>query len=107
MNNYVLLYSGGKMPENEKEVKEITAAWMDWYAKIGGAVVDQGNPFTPVAKTVASDGKVSDGPIGTLATGYTVLKASSLDEAVKMAKGCPVLLGGAKITVYETFNAMG
>jgi hypothetical protein len=25
---------------------------------------------------------------------------------VKIAKGCPVLLGGAKISVYETFDAM-
>jgi hypothetical protein len=24
-----------------------------------------------------------------------------------MAMGCPVLKGGAKISVYETFNAMG
>ncbi len=35
-----------------------------------------------------------------------VLKADSLDEAVAQAKGCPVLQGGAKIVVLETFNVM-
>jgi hypothetical protein len=33
-------------------------------------------------------------------------KADSLNAAVEMAKGCPVLKGGAKITVYETLKAM-
>ena len=27
-------------------------------------------------------------------------------NAVKMAQGCPVLQGGAKVMVFETFNAM-
>ncbi len=107
MNNYLLLYSGGQMPATEMERQEITAAWMAWYSQIGGAVVDQGNPFTPMAKNISSDGKVNDGPIGIMATGYSVIKANSLDEAVRMTQGCPVLKGGAKISVYETFNAMG
>ena len=37
---------------------------------------------------------------------YSVLKANSLDEAVSMAKSCPVLEGGAGIMVFETFNTM-
>ena len=40
------------------------------------------------------------------ATGYTLIKADSLDNAVEIAKGCPVLIGGAKVAVYETFDAM-
>jgi hypothetical protein len=35
-----------------------------------------------------------------------VLKADNLDAAVAMAKGCPVLSGGASIEVAETFEAM-
>ena len=56
---------------------------------------------------ISSNGTVIAGPIGTMPTGYSVIKANSFDEAVKMAKGCPVLKDGAKISVYETFNAMG
>ena len=68
---------------------------------------DGGNPFTGAAKSIAAGGKVSDGPVGTMATGYSMIKADSLDAAVALAQGCPILKGDGKITVYETFNVMG
>ena len=106
MTNFVLLYSGGSMPASDAEQQAVLKAWETWFSKLGNAVVSPGDPFTSAAKTIAPDGKVSDGPVGTMATGYTVIKADSLDAAVAMAKGCPVLQGGAKITVYETFSVM-
>lgn len=106
MTNFVLLYSGGSMPATEAEQQVVLKAWEGWAGKLGDAVVSLGDPFTPMAKTIAPDGKVSDGPVGTMASGYSIIKADSLDAAVAMAKGCPVLQGGAKITVYETFNVM-
>jgi hypothetical protein len=106
MANFVLLYTGGGMPETEAEQAAVLQAWGVWYGKVGSAVVDGGNPFTPVAKSIASNGTVSDGPVGTMATGYTIIKADSLDAAVEMAKSCPILQGGGQITVYETFPVM-
>jgi hypothetical protein len=106
MANYLLLYHGGKMPESEAEQKAVMDDWTAWYTRLGGSVVDPGNPFTPMAKSVASDGKVSDGPAGLMASGYTVIKADSLDAAASMAKVCPVLKSGAKISIFETFNVM-
>jgi hypothetical protein len=106
MANFVLLYSGGSMPESEAQQAAVLQAWGAWYDRLGSAVVDGGNPFTPVAKSIASDGTVRDGPVGTMATGYTILAADSLDAAVDMAKSCPVLQGGGQISVYETFNVM-
>ena len=79
---------------------------MAWFGKLGSDLVDGGNPFTPLAKSITSDGKVNNGPIGAMASGYSVIKADSLDAAVAKAKGCPVLKGGATISVYETFKAM-
>jgi hypothetical protein len=77
-----------------------------WFHKIGSALVDGENPFTARARNIASDGKVSDAPMSAMVSGYSVIKADSLNAAVEMAKGCPVLKGGAEITVYETFKAM-
>jgi hypothetical protein len=107
MANYLLLYSGGKMPESEAEQKAVLKEWEAWFGKVGAGMVDAGDPFTPKAKSIASDGKVSDGAGGSMASGYSVIKADSLDAAVALAKSCPVLKGGARITVYETFHAMG
>ena len=106
MASFVLLYSGGSMPESEAEQAAVMQAWGAWYGGLGSAVVDGGNPFTQMAKSIASDGTVSDGPVGTMATGYSIIKADSLDAAVEMARGCPVLQSGGQISVYETVPVM-
>jgi len=106
MANYLLLYSGGSMPETEAEQAEVMQAWGAGFGRLGSAVVDGGNPTSGQAKTINSDGTVSDGPVGTMSSGYSIIKADSLDEAVELARGCPVLLGGAKISVLETFQVM-
>ena len=61
MAEYVLLYTGGGMPETEEEQAKVMAAWDTWYKQIGGGLKDGGNPFGPAAKTVASDGSVGGG----------------------------------------------
>lgn len=86
MANFVLLYSGGSTPETEAEQAAVMQAWIAWFSGLGSAVVDGGNPFTGKAKSIASNGTVSDGPVGTITTGYSVIKADSLDAAVGMAK---------------------
>jgi hypothetical protein len=106
MTDYLLLYSGGAMPQGEAEVAEVMKAWDSWMTKLGPALKDGGNPFTPTAKTIAKGGKVTDGPADAMASGYSIIQANSIDEAVSMAKDCPVFQGGAKLTVFETFEVM-
>jgi hypothetical protein len=106
MANYLLLYSGGGMPETEAEQAAVMQAWMGWFGKIGSALVDGGNPTSGQAKTIASDGSVSNGSAVGALGGYSVIKADSLDEAVALAQGCPALMGGSQISVIETFNVM-
>jgi hypothetical protein len=103
--DFLLLYGpGGKMPETEEEQTAVMAAWDKWFADIGSALKDGGNPTTPAAKQIGTDGSVSD--VQATVSGYTIITADSLDEATAMAKGCPVLAGGSSITVLETFNVM-
>ncbi len=104
MTKFVLVFNGGGMPETEAEQAAVLAAWGAWYGKLGAAVVDGGNPFTPMAKTVHSDGSISDGSVGVLATGYVILQAGSLDEAAEMGTSCPILSSGGQISVYEAID---
>jgi hypothetical protein len=104
MANYVLLYKGGGVPATEEEQRQVMAAWNGWYEKLGQAVADGGNPFGP-AKSIAADGTVSDGGASGL-TGYTILRADSLDAAAELGQGCPVLASGGTVEVYETFQVM-
>jgi hypothetical protein len=105
MGDFVLLYSGGSMPETEEEQARVMKAWTDWFGTIGAGLKDGGNPFGP-SKTVSGDGSIRDGSAGAPHTGYTIVSSSSLDAATDIAKGSPVLEGGGTVTVYEVVEAM-
>ncbi len=107
MANFVLVFgSGGTVPRTDAERAAVMQDWTNWFNRLGSAVVDQGNPFTPVAKRIAKNGRVSKVGAGAMAGGYTIIRADSLDAAVELAKGCPVLKGGSNIAVFETFPVM-
>ena len=40
MANFVLLFSGGGMPETEAEQAAVLQAWGAWYGQLGSALVD-------------------------------------------------------------------
>lgn len=103
MSKYLLVYRGGGMPESREEQERVMAGWGAWFGRLGSAVVDQGNP-TSGSRTVAPDGRVSDG--APTISGYTIISADSLDAAVSAAKDCPVLASGASIEVLETADVM-
>jgi hypothetical protein len=104
--NYVLLYSGGGMPATETDRKKAMDEWGAWFGRLGDKVVDAGNPFGQHAKSISDGGSVHDGAVGTPASGYSIIKADSLNQAAELAKACPVLKSGAKITVYEITPVM-
>ena len=106
MADFLLVYRGGGMPETEEEQARVMDAWAAWFGQLGPAVKDPGNPFTPESKTISADGSISDTTSAPQATGYSIITADSLGAAVDLAKGCPVLEGGASVEVYETFPVM-
>lgn len=104
MTKYLFTYHGGNadLPQTQEGIDELMAAWGAWFASMGDAVVDGGNPTGP-AKTVGSDASVTDGATHH-STGYGIFEADSLDAAAEVAKGCPVLAGGGSVQVYETID---
>ena len=105
MANYLLAYHGGGMPATPEEQAQVMAAWCKWYENLGAAIVDGGNPVGQ-ARTIATDGSVSDGGGSSPVTGYTIIQADSIDAAVELAKGCPILDSGGSVEVGETFDVM-
>jgi hypothetical protein len=100
-NNYLLVYHGGQMPDTPEEGAKVMETWNAWFASLGDAVVDGGNPVVQV-RTIGNNGTVSSGALNP-ASGYSVIKADNLDAAVALAKGCPILNGGlGSIEVGET-----
>jgi len=87
MAKYLLLYSGGSMPETEAEQASVMKAWDSWFHELGSAIADGGNPFTQATKSISSDGAVSDK--APAASGYSILEADSLDAAAGPPFGGP------------------
>jgi hypothetical protein len=92
MANYILAYHGGKMPETPEEGAAMMAKWQAWFGTLGDAVVDGGAPVG-MSRTVSSSGVADDGGANPL-SGYSIVKADSIDAATEMAKGCPILEHG-------------
>lgn len=100
MAKYMFVYSGGKgVAADEAERNAQYARWAQWFGELGAAIVD-GGAAAGAAKTVGPGGAVSEGGSRGL-TGYSIVSADSLDAAVALAKGCPVLEIGGAVDVYE------
>jgi hypothetical protein len=101
MAKFVLMFHAGETPEEPSPA--VMDRWMAWFAELGDAVVDMGAPFGASA-TIASDGTPSEGSGPSPATGYTVIEAANLHDAVVMAKGCPGLSTGGSVKLYEALQ---
>ncbi len=99
MKNFVYIYdNGGDM--GDMPMEEVKAAWMAWFEKLGDKLVDAGNPFNDGAQAITKGGVMA---VTKPATGYSIVKASSMDEAIDTAQGCPLLQSDtAAVLVYET-----
>ncbi len=95
MSNYIIAYHGGKKPDSPEEGAKQMARWQAWLGGLGDAVV---NPGTPLGKSriVSSDGVSDDGGSNPM-SGYSIVKADSMDAALEMAKGCPYLENTAQL----------
>jgi hypothetical protein len=101
MKNYVFIYHNGGST-GDLPMEDVLKDWGIWFKKLGDKLVDGGNPFNDGAKAVTNDGvaAVKSDP----ASGYSIVKAASMDEAVELSKGCPMFkhVPTSTVEVYET-----
>ena len=95
------------IPKTSPEVMQATTKkWMDWIGGIAAQnkLSDRGNRLSLSGKVVRTDNVVTDGPyteIKESVGGYIAVKVESIEEAVELAKGCPVLKLGGNVEVRE------
>ena len=99
MAQYVLAYFGGDKPATPEEGQKHFAQYQAWLSELGDAVVSPMNPFRN-SQTILPDGGVTEGS-ATGMSGYTILQAVSLDEALQMAKTCPFLQINGRLELSE------
>ncbi|MBA4145563.1 MAG: transcription initiation protein [Cytophaga sp.] len=100
MEEYALImrHEDGAAVASPEQMQAWMKQTMDWIGSIAAQnkfVSGTGLPFDG-ARVVKSDKTVTNGPFGEVKEtigGFIVVKASSVEEAVEFAKGCPVLQG--------------
>ena len=103
MAKYLFVYHGGSKPETEEEIAKAMDDWGKWFGAMGSAVIDGGNPVG-TSSTVHSDGSVVHDGGANPASGYSLIEASDLDDALAKAKGCPIRDVGGSVEVAECFD---
>ena len=110
MKEYLFLFRGGDTINREQSPEQWQQhmhRWMQWMGdlqKKGQLVSAQ--PLDRTGKQVAGNDKaVTDGPLmegKEMVAGYLMCKAGTYDEAVEIAKGCPILeFANGKVEVRE------
>ena len=107
MKEFLLLFRNaptGAPALSPEELKNISKPWQDWIGGIAAQnkLASQGNRLGFEGATVRPANFVTDGPyaeIKEIVLGYTIVKTESLEEAIELAKGCPVLNMGGNVEV--------
>ena len=89
MPDFVFAYHGGKKPESPEAGAALKAQWQAWLDGLGDAVVNPGTPLG-MSKTVSAAGVTDDGGPNHL-SGFSILRAETMEAVLEMAKSCPFL----------------
>lgn len=92
MRKFILVPVG-----HETLTREVMDAWTRWFESIREHVVDSGNPFGEV-RGVTRNGIETLQRDHTTITGYIIIKAMSMDDAVRLIDGCPIV---TSMRIYE------
>ncbi len=94
MPQYIIAYLGGDQPSSPEESKQHFAKYKEWTSSLGDLSVSPANPFKNTS-AVDSDGTVTTGSTTSM-SGFTIIKAASMESDLSIAKSCPFLeIGGS------------
>jgi len=103
MAKYLFVYHGGGMPATPEAQAKAMDDWGRWYGSMGRAVVDGGAPVGK-STTVLSDGSVVPNGGANPTSGYSLIEAPDVHDAIAKAKGCPILASGGSVELAQTFD---
>jgi hypothetical protein len=97
MAEFVYLYRSGPRPSaSPEQAQQEMQRWMAWLKELTekGHVKEPGHPLERSGKLVAGKARtVTDGPFAEakdVVGGYTLVHAADLEQATRLAAGCPI-----------------
>ncbi|MEQ1904780.1 MAG: YciI family protein [Pirellulaceae bacterium] len=107
MPKYLLIYRDSTEPRPQpspEEMQGFLSMWEGWFQQFGKKIVDAGDGLLPTGRVLQPGGVVADGPYveaKEMIGGFSVVEASSYDEAVEIAKQCPIAVMGGPVEIRE------
>jgi len=109
MKDFLLVFRSdfSQTPQRSpEEMQANTKKWMDWIGNIAAQdkLTNRGNSLSPKGKVLKADNLITDGPyteIKEAIGGYSIVKADSIEDALELAKGCPIFAVGGNVEVRE------
>ena len=100
MKQFLLTYLGTapqdmKPEQGQQHMKD----YRQWLTDLGDAVVSPANPLKDT-HTIHPDGSVTRGGNSTM-SGYTIIQAENIEDALDIAKKCPYITIGGILEVSE------
>lgn len=111
-NEYMFLFRGTEMQRSlsPEQMQEVAGQMMAWFKRLAdqGKVL-AGSPLDNSGKVVSGkNGRVvADGPFAEAKEavgGYFLLHVDTMEEAVALAKECPLLAHGGKVEVRQVLE---
>ena len=99
MKQFVLVYLGGNHPSSPEEAEKHFSKYTAWLSSLGEAVVIPTIPLKDTT-TVRPDGTIGEGGSSAM-SGFSIIKAESMDAALSIARACPFLEIGGSLEVSE------
>lgn len=103
MAKFLFVYHGGGHPTTKEAQAKAMAEWGQWFASMGKAVINGGNPVGK-SWTVKSGGSIVKDGGANPASGFSLIEAKDYDDAAAKAKGCPILAAGGSVEVAEVLD---
>lgn len=108
MKNFMMLFRDVPNPNNNASQEDQYAEYQRWQQWIDGMSAHVkylgGEALGFEGKTLSADGSITDGPyaeIKEIIGGYIIIEAEDLNQALKMANGCPVLENNGCVEVRD------
>lgn len=107
MANFLFIYrsnNGSFGTMSPEEMQQNMQQWQAWMSEglQKGWLLDTGDAVKKEGRVVQAKKVVADGPFveaREIVSGYSIVRADTLDTAAEFAKGCPVLRRGGTVEV--------
>ena len=108
MKEFLLVFrrehEGSEPNLSPEQLQAMMKPWQDWIGNIAAQnkLVSAGNRLDSEGRVVKPGNMITDGPYVEMKEaigGYTIIKASSIEEAAEISKSCHILSVGGNVEV--------